>query len=94
VHNTNIIIKKYNNSLKVLNKIACTKINLCIPIKKILLRLVAKGYATLRKDGKSIRARRQNKYCTASEFDIVIHFSAMIHDLTQYYSFASQRSDL
>ena len=29
-----------------------------------------------------------------SEFDIVKYFSSMIHDLTQYYKVASQRSDL
>jgi group II intron reverse transcriptase/maturase len=62
--------------------------------KKIILRLVAKGYADIRKDGKSYRARRQNKYCTASEYDIVKHFSSIIRGLVNYYSFASQKSDL
>jgi Type II intron maturase len=64
------------------------------PIKKIILRLVAKGYAAIRKDNKSYRARRQNKYCTASEYDTVKHFSSIIRGLVNYCSFASQKSDL
>jgi group II intron reverse transcriptase/maturase len=90
----NLIRKKYKNNLKCLYRVALTKIQLYIPIKKIILRLVAKGYAVIRKDGKSYRARRQNKYCTASEYDIVMHFSNIIRGLVNYYSFASQKSDL
>ncbi len=92
--NSNSIRKKYQNNLKVLTHVALTKVQLYIPIKKILLRLVAKGYATLRNDGKSYRGRRQNKYCTASEYDIVSHFSSIIKGLVNYYSFASKKSDL
>jgi hypothetical protein len=92
--NANLIKKKYKNNLKCLYRMALTKIQLYIPIKKIILRLVAKGYADIGKNGKSYRARRQNKYCTASEYDIVKHFTNMIRGLVNYYSFASQKSDL
>lgn len=92
--NANLIRKKYKNNLKCLYRVALTKIQLYIPIKKIILRLVAKGYAVIRKDGKSYRARRQNKYCTVSEYDIVKHFSSIIRGLINYYSFASKKSDL
>ena len=94
IPNANLLKKKYKNNLKGLYRVALIKIQLYIPIKKIILRLVAKGYATIRKDGKSYRARRQNKYCTASEYDIVMHFSSIIRGLVNYYSFASQKSDL
>lgn len=94
MHNVNLIKKKYKNNLKCLYRVALTKIQFYIPIKKIILRLVAKGYVTIRKDGKSYRARRQNKYCTVGEYDIVKHFSSIIRGLVNYYSFASQKSDL
>jgi Type II intron maturase len=92
--NANLIRKKYKNNLKCLYRVALTKIQLYIPIKKIILRLVAEGYADIRKDSKSYRARRQNKYCTASEYDIVKHFTNIIRGLVNYYSFASQKSNL
>jgi hypothetical protein len=94
IANTNSIRKKYKNNLKALYRVALTKVQLYIPIKKILLRLVEKGYAMLRNNGKSYRARRQNKYCTASEYEIVTHFSSIIRGLVNYYSFASQKSNL
>lgn len=94
MHNFNIIRKKYKDNLKSLTRVALTKVQLRIPVKRIIFRLVAKGYAVMRNDGKSFRARKQNKYCTASEYDIVKHFSALIRGLTNYYSFASQKSDL
>jgi hypothetical protein len=92
--NVNLIKKKYKNNLKSLYRVALNKPQLYIPIKKIILRLVAKGYADIRKDGISYRARRQNKYCTASEYDIVKHFTSIIRGLCNYYSFASQKSKL
>jgi hypothetical protein len=94
IPNNNIIRKKYKDNLKCLYRVALTKVQLYIPVKRIILRLVAKGYACIRKDGKSYRARRQNKYCTASEYDTVKHFSDIIRGLVNYYSFASQKSDL
>jgi hypothetical protein len=48
----NIIRKKYKNNLKCLYRVALTKIQLYILIKKIILRLVAKGCAAIREDGK------------------------------------------
>jgi hypothetical protein len=90
----NRIVKKYKNNLKTLSRVALTKMQLYVPVENIIKRLLAKGYVIHRNDGKSYRARRHNKYCTSSEYDIVMHFSSMIRGLVNYYSFASQRSDL
>ena len=53
-----------------------------------------RGYAKVRKDGKSIRATSCRKLSSLEDKLIVQRFSSIIRGLMEYYSPANRRSDL
>ena len=77
-----------------LKSTALNKVQLRIPVEKILRRAVDRGYAKIRKDGKSIRASSCRKLSSLEDKLIVQRFSSIIRGLMNYYSPANQYSDL
>lgn len=73
---------------------AINKAQLRIPVELILQRAVDRGYAKVRKDGKSIRASSCRKLSSLEDKQIVQRFSSIIRGLMEYYSPANRRSDL
>lgn len=73
---------------------AINQAQLRIPVELILRRAVDRGYARIRKDGKSIRATSCRKLSSLEDKLIVQRFSSIIRGLMEYYSPANQRSDL
>lgn len=73
---------------------AINQAQLRIPVELILRRAVDRGYAKIRKDGKSIRASSCRKLCSLEDKLIVQRFSSIIRGLMEYYSPANKRSDL
>jgi group II intron reverse transcriptase/maturase len=73
---------------------AINQAQLRIPVELILLRAVDRGYAKVRKDGKSIRATSCRKLSSLEDKQIVQRFSSIIRGLMEYYSPANRRSDL
>lgn len=73
---------------------AINQAQLRIPVELILLRAVDRGYAKVRKDGKSIRATSCRKLSSLEDKLIVQRFSSIIRGLMGYYSPANRRSDL
>ena len=77
-----------------LKAVAFNQAQLRIPVELILRRAVTRGYARIRKDGKSIRATSCRKLSSLDDKLIVQRFSSIIRGLINYYSPANQRSDL
>lgn len=77
-----------------LKAIAINQLQLRIPVELILLRAVDRGYAKIRKDGKSIRATSYRKLSSLNDKSIVQRFSSIIRGLMEYYAPANSRSDL
>jgi group II intron reverse transcriptase/maturase len=73
---------------------AINRAQLRIPVELILQRAVDRGYAKIRKDGKSIRASSCRKLSSLEDKKIVERFSSIIRGLMEYYAPANQRSDL
>lgn len=73
---------------------AINQLQLRIPVELILLRSVDRGYARIRKDGKSIRATSCRRLSSLEDKLIVQRFSSIIRGIMEYYSPANSRSDL
>lgn len=73
---------------------AINQAQLRIPVELILQRAVDRGYAKVRKCGKSIRATSCRKLSSLEDKQIVQRFSSIIRGLVEYYSPANKRSDL
>lgn len=73
---------------------AINQVQLRIPVELILRRAVDRGYAKIRKDGKSIRATSCRKLSSFEDKLIVQRFSSIIRGLMEYYSPANKFSDL
>lgn len=70
-----------------------TRAQLYIPIRKLLKRIIDRGYA--KENAKGLARATANSRLSASEDKhIVKHFSAVIRGLVNYYSFANKRSSL
>jgi RNA-directed DNA polymerase len=70
------------------------QVQLRIPVELIFRCAVDRGYAKIRKDGKSIRATSCRKLSSLEDKLIVQRFSSIIKGLTVYYSPANKLSDL
>lgn len=90
----NVPFKDGSGSGHQLKASAINQAQLRIPVELILRRAVDRGYAKIRKDGKSIRASSCRKLCSLEDKLIVQRFSSIIRGLMEYYSPANQRSDL
>lgn len=90
----NVSFKDGSGSGHQLKATAINQAQLRIPVELILRRAVDRGYAKIRKDGKSIRASSCRKLCSLEDKLIVQRFSSIIRGLMEYYSPANQRSDL
>lgn len=89
--------KFYKDDSEICYQFKATAINqlqLRIPVELILLRVVDRGYAKIRKDGKSIRPTSCRRLSSLEDKLIVQRFSNIIRGLTEYYSPANSRSDL
>lgn len=92
-----IVVDPKQNNGDVVNQLKATAINqvqLRIPIEEILQRATDRGYAKIRKDGKTYRATSCRKLASLPDKDIITRFSSIIRGLTQYYCPANQYSDL
>lgn len=95
--NKTLITKQFDKkkNLHTLHRIALIKIRLEIPVLLLIKQLEAKGYVIKRRQSiNKYRAIRQNRLVSASELNIVKHFSSAIRGLVNYYTFACFRSNL
>lgn len=89
--------KPYKDGTGVGHQLKATAINqlqLRIPVELILRRAIERGYAKMRKDGKSIRATSCRKLSSLEDKLIVQRFSSIIRGLMEFYAPANRRSDL
>jgi group II intron reverse transcriptase/maturase len=89
--------KSYKDGAGLGHQLKATAINqvqLRIPVELLLRRAVDRGYAKVRKDGKSIRASSCRKLSSLEDKLIVQRFSSIIRGLMEFYSPANSRSDL
>jgi hypothetical protein len=85
---------KTEDNLKQLKNVAINSVQLRIPVKNLLKRLVDKGFATNRGDLNSFRATSCRRLSSLEDKDIVNRFSSMIRGYINYYKPANMYSDL
>lgn len=76
-----------------LRAVAYNKMQLRIPLDKLLLKAEERGYATKRGNG-ALRASAHLKITELSDIQIVTKYSSIIRGLVNYYSCVNSRSDL
>lgn len=85
---------KADENLKQLKSVAINSVQLRIPVKVLLKRLVDKGMATNRGDLNSYRATSCRRLGSLDDKDIVNRFSSVIRGYMNYYKPANMYSDL